>query len=136
MGATCLAARPNPDGRYLRRLPAIGCDRTANHSATLNADWLPGDTPLRALCPRMVCTACGLIGADERGRLIPANDPEALASAVTALIENPTSALQIARNARAHVESHTWPRVRGAWSATYQRDGAAAVGDNEESVCV
>src|SRR3954453_1479783 len=37
-----------------------------NHSATLNADWLPGDTPLRSLCPRMVCTACGLIGADVR----------------------------------------------------------------------
>jgi hypothetical protein len=37
-----------------------------NHSATLNADWLPRDTPLRALCPRMVCTACGLIGADVR----------------------------------------------------------------------
>jgi hypothetical protein len=37
-----------------------------NHSATLNVDWLPGDTPLRSLCPRMVYTACGLIGADVR----------------------------------------------------------------------
>jgi glycosyltransferase involved in cell wall biosynthesis len=77
-----------------------------------------------------------MIGADERGRLIPANDPEALVSAVTALIQNPTSAMQIARNARAHVELHTWPRVRDAWSATYERDGAATVGDNKESVCV
>jgi hypothetical protein len=29
-----------------------------NHNATMNADWLPGGTPLRSLCPRMVCTAC------------------------------------------------------------------------------
>jgi len=32
----------------------------------MNADRLPDETPLRALCPRMVCTACGLIGADVR----------------------------------------------------------------------
>jgi hypothetical protein len=30
------------------------------------ADWLPDGTPVRSLCPRMVCTACGLIGADVR----------------------------------------------------------------------
>jgi hypothetical protein len=40
--------------------------RWCNHSAKLNADWLPDDIPLWALCPRMVCTACGLIGADVR----------------------------------------------------------------------
>jgi hypothetical protein len=37
-----------------------------NHSAKLNADWLPDDTVLLDLDPRMVCTACGLIGADVR----------------------------------------------------------------------
>ncbi|HEU4358878.1 MAG TPA: hypothetical protein VFR54_10510 [Xanthobacteraceae bacterium] len=37
-----------------------------NHSAVMNADALPDEMPLRALCPRMVCTACGLIGADVR----------------------------------------------------------------------
>jgi hypothetical protein len=37
-----------------------------NHSATLNADWLPDDTLVRSLCRRMVCTQCGLIGADVR----------------------------------------------------------------------
>jgi hypothetical protein len=37
-----------------------------NHSATLNADWLPDETPIRSLCPRMVCTKCGMIGADVR----------------------------------------------------------------------
>ena len=37
-----------------------------NHSAKLNADWLPDDTALLALDERMVCTARGLIGADVR----------------------------------------------------------------------
>jgi hypothetical protein len=37
-----------------------------NHSAVMNADWLPDDTPVRSLCSRMVCTRCGLIGADVR----------------------------------------------------------------------
>jgi hypothetical protein len=37
-----------------------------NHSAVINADWLPDETPVRSLSPRMVCTACGLIGAEVR----------------------------------------------------------------------
>jgi len=37
-----------------------------HHSATLNGDFLPDDTVLLTLDPRMVCTACGLIGADVR----------------------------------------------------------------------
>src|SRR6202022_2872528 len=37
-----------------------------HHSATMNADWLPDETPVRSLCPRRVCTRCGLIGADVR----------------------------------------------------------------------
>jgi hypothetical protein len=35
-----------------------------SHSARVNADWLCDDAVLLALEPRMVCTACGLIGAD------------------------------------------------------------------------
>jgi hypothetical protein len=37
-----------------------------NHSATMNADWLPDDVPVRSLCRRMVCTKCGMIDADVR----------------------------------------------------------------------
>lgn len=33
-----------------------------NHDAKLTLDWLPNDTALLDLDPRMVCTACGLIG--------------------------------------------------------------------------
>ena len=37
-----------------------------NHSITLNADHLPDETAIRQLGARMVCTRCGLIGADVR----------------------------------------------------------------------
>jgi hypothetical protein len=37
-----------------------------NHSAVMNADGLPDEVLVRSLCPRMVCTACGLVGADVR----------------------------------------------------------------------
>src|SRR5580704_15332805 len=37
-----------------------------HHSATMNADWLSDETPVRSLCRRMVCTKCSMIGADVR----------------------------------------------------------------------
>jgi len=37
-----------------------------HHSAVMNADGLPDEIPVRSLCLRMVCTACGLVGADVR----------------------------------------------------------------------
>jgi hypothetical protein len=37
-----------------------------HHSATMNGDRLPDDLPVRSLCGRMVCTVCGMIGADVR----------------------------------------------------------------------
>jgi hypothetical protein len=36
------------------------------HSSTSNADWPPDERVVRLLFPRMVCTRCGLIGADVR----------------------------------------------------------------------
>ena len=37
-----------------------------NHDAKINGDWLPDDTVLLTLDPRMVCTRCGLIGGHVR----------------------------------------------------------------------
>ena len=37
-----------------------------HHSAKLSGDFLPDETALLDLDPCMVCTACGLIGADVR----------------------------------------------------------------------
>jgi hypothetical protein len=37
-----------------------------NHSVTINADHLPDELPVRSLCARMICTRCGMVGADVR----------------------------------------------------------------------
>ena len=37
-----------------------------HHSATINADHWPDELPVRSLCGRMVCTKCGMVGADVR----------------------------------------------------------------------
>ncbi len=42
-----------------------------NHGADIEADELPDEMPIRSLCPRMVCTHCGLIGADVRPNWSP-----------------------------------------------------------------
>lgn len=45
----------------------VYCDSgRCHHSALMNADGLPDEMPVRSLCPRMVCTQCGMIGADVR----------------------------------------------------------------------
>jgi|AmaraimetFIIA100_FD_contig_101_1014917_length_1756_multi_5_in_0_out_0_4 hypothetical protein len=64
------AARAVPQlhirGHGCRNLLVYCTSGWCHHSALINADWLPDETPVRSLCPRMVCTACGLIGADVR----------------------------------------------------------------------
>jgi hypothetical protein len=37
-----------------------------HHEAVLPADGWPDAVPVRAFAPRMVCTRCGIIGADAR----------------------------------------------------------------------
>ena len=45
----------------------VYCESTwCHHGAIINADRLPDETAVRSLCSRMVCTRCGLIGADVR----------------------------------------------------------------------
>ena len=44
---------------------SVYCRSTwCSHDAKINADWLPDDRVPLDLDPRMVCTACGLIGAE------------------------------------------------------------------------
>jgi hypothetical protein len=59
-------------GHGCRRLLVYCVSTWCNHRANLDADWLPDETVIRALCPRMVCTACGLIGAEVRPDWSPA----------------------------------------------------------------
>ena len=53
-------------GRGCRNLLVYCQSGWCHHSAVMNADALPDEMPVRSLCSRMVCTACGLIGADVR----------------------------------------------------------------------
>jgi hypothetical protein len=43
----------------------VSC-RLCHHQAVLSADHWSDDIPVPAFGPRMVCTACGIIGADAR----------------------------------------------------------------------
>jgi hypothetical protein len=44
---------------------AISC-WICHHAAVLSADGWPDDVPVPTFGPRMVCTRCGIIGADAR----------------------------------------------------------------------
>jgi hypothetical protein len=67
-------SRSARSGRRKQRRRSHGCrdllvycgSGHCHHGAVMNADWLPDDMPVRSLCPRMVCTKCGMIGADVR----------------------------------------------------------------------
>jgi glycosyltransferase involved in cell wall biosynthesis len=61
-----------------------------------------------------------MIADGDTGRLVPPNDPPALAAAVSELLRDPVRARSMARRARAAVERFTWPRVRNAWAEAYQ----------------
>lgn len=60
----------------------------------------------------------------ETGLVVPPRDPDALAKAVIALLEDPEGARRMARAARADVEAYTWPRVRDRWLAAYRGESA------------
>jgi glycosyltransferase involved in cell wall biosynthesis len=75
----------------------------------------------------VVTTATGDIGAlvrdGETGTLVPAGDPGAMAKAVIDLVEDGDRARALARQARAELDRHTWPRVRGLWARAYTGSG-------------
>jgi hypothetical protein len=52
------------DGNGVRSLLVMcfGC----RHEVILNVDRYPGDLLVRKFGPRMVCTKCGMVGADAR----------------------------------------------------------------------
>ncbi|MBI4271481.1 MAG: glycosyltransferase family 4 protein [Candidatus Rokubacteria bacterium] len=71
----------------------------------------------------VVSTGAGDIAAmvrdGETGRLVPPDDPAAMAKAVAGLLEDSDRALRMARRARQEVERYTWSAVREAWEAVY-----------------
>lgn len=61
----------------------------------------------------------GMVREGATGSIVPPNDPEAMASALARLLENPARALRMARAARAEAEKYSWAAVRDAWAAVY-----------------
>ena len=68
----------------------------------------------------MISTATGDIGRmlrhGDTGLIVPADDPRAMASAATWLLERPGEALRMAQRARKEAEKYSWPAVREAFS--------------------
>jgi len=57
---------PNGRDHGCRELLVYCGSINCSHGATLNADHMPDDTPIRPLGARMFCTRCGYRGADAR----------------------------------------------------------------------
>ncbi|MCB1247597.1 MAG: glycosyltransferase, partial [Acidimicrobiia bacterium] len=51
--------------------------------------------------------------------LVPSDDPEAMATALGRLLDDPTLADTLSVNGRAIAENSSWPAVRGAWTALF-----------------
>jgi glycosyltransferase involved in cell wall biosynthesis len=66
----------------------------------------PGDIP-------------AMVRGGEAGVLVPPGDPEAMAEAITRLLENPSQAARLARAAREELARYSWPGVRHAWAEVY-----------------
>ena len=45
---------------------SFALDQSAAEGAMRSAERRPDDVPVPTFCPRMVCTRCGIIGADAR----------------------------------------------------------------------
>ena len=79
----------------------------------------------------VISTATGDIGRmlrhGDTGLIVPADDPRAMASAATWLLERPGEALRMAQRARKEAEKYSWPAVREAWTETYLAGAAAAL---------
>jgi L-malate glycosyltransferase len=80
---------------------------------------------LEALATGMavVSTGTGDIAAmvrdGETGRIVPPDDPAAMAKAVATLLENPDRTLRLVRRAAQEVQRYAWSRIREQWLDVY-----------------
>ena len=55
----------------------------------------------------------------ETGFIVPAGDPQAMADAVSRLLDDPEGTVRLTERARASVREYAWPRVRAQWAEAY-----------------
>jgi glycosyltransferase involved in cell wall biosynthesis len=122
------AALGNAGIRFLGRVePARMPDLYADHDIFVNASVVDNQpvSILEAFAAGVPVVSTGtgdiaaMVRAGQSGRLVPAGDPGAMATAVVGLLDDPEGTRQMARRARAAAEAHTWPRVCRAWAAAY-----------------
>jgi glycosyltransferase involved in cell wall biosynthesis len=65
-----------------------------------------------------------MVRDDETGRVVPPGNPAAMANAAISLLEEPSRAARIARQATTELEKHSWKYVRERWKAVYDRTPA------------
>ncbi len=68
-----------------------------------------------------------MAGHGRRGILIPRNNPVAMATAITALLDAPGLAASMANRAWQEVENYTWAQVGRQWIEIYRSDSLARI---------
>ncbi len=56
------------------------------------------------------------------GLIVPHNDPQAMADAISLLLQHPQQTAQMTESARNEVEKYTWSRVCDEWARLYHQD--------------
>jgi hypothetical protein len=84
-------SNPESDGMVTRPHPAQGVRSLAvscwlcHHGAVLAVDRWPDATPVASFGPRMVCTGCGIVGADVRPNWTERPERESLTGGAVAM---------------------------------------------------
>jgi len=91
----------------------VYCSNTARciHHAIINVDFLPDDTVLKSLEPRMVCTRCGSIGCRRAAGL-------GSYSAAPVSQRESSAALQVMLDAIGEEAKHIRGAFRHGWCAS------------------
>lgn len=146
--ATLTVAGHGSQERALRQLAChLGLERAVRFAGRIEPDAMPAladsadifvnssvvdNQPISVLEAQaaglpVVSTPTGgiaeIVRDGETGLLIPPRDPEAMASAVARLLDDPELGGALARRAREAIAPYTWAGVRELWAAAY---GASA----------
>lgn len=127
------------DVRFVGKVDPVAMPRLYDdHDVYLNASVVDNQpvSILEAFAAGMpvISTPTGDIPAmvrdEQTGLLVGPGDPDAMASAVIAMLKQPERARGFAKRAHETIGRYTWPAVREAWADVYQRRGKHATLDS------